>query len=157
VRIDAAFRAFYLAEAPSVFRTVYLLCRDRSVAEDATQEAFARALERWSRLQGQPWVGGWVTQTALNVARRSLRYRPPPEAPPKPEVDTDLGVDLWREVAQLPLRQQQAIVLYYREDWPVEEIAQIMGCQAGTVRTHLARARAALRAQVEGEVHAEPW
>jgi RNA polymerase sigma factor (sigma-70 family) len=155
VTIDRAFASFYLSEAPSVFRTVYLLCRDPSVAEDATQEAFARALQRWGRLQGQPWVGGWVTQTALNVARRTLRHHPIAEASPPSPADPELGMDLWREVAQLPLRQQQAVILFYREDRPVEEIARIMGCQEGTVRTHLARARRALRAQVEGEIHAE--
>jgi len=75
VNADPAFRRLYEAEGPSVFQAVYLLCRDRAVAEDATQEAFARALERWGRLGDQAWVGGWVMSTALNVARRSLRRR----------------------------------------------------------------------------------
>jgi RNA polymerase sigma-70 factor (ECF subfamily) len=148
VSVDPEFRSLYEAEAPAVFRTVYLLCRDRSVAEDATQEAFARALARWARLRQQPWVAGWVTSTALNVARRGLRRRRAlPEPEPK-EQDVDAAVDLWRAVRALPLRQQQALVLRYRADMSMEEIGAVMECDPGTVRTHLARARETLRARM---------
>ena len=146
--VDPGFADFYRSDAPAVFQTVYLLCRDRSAAEDATQEGFARALERWGRLRGQPWVGGWVTSTALNAARRALRRRPPPAASPATEHDVDSTLDVWRAVRSLPLRQQQAVVLRYRADLSTEEIAASMGCDAGTVRTHLARAREAIRTRI---------
>jgi RNA polymerase sigma-70 factor (ECF subfamily) len=145
---DPAFRQLYEAEAPAVFQAVYLLCRDRGVAEDATQEAFARALERWGRLRDQAWVGGWVMSTALNVARRSLRRRRPQPEPSLDERDVDAAVDMWRAVRALPLRQQQAVVLRYRADLSMDEIGAAMGCDPGTVRTHLARAREALRARM---------
>jgi DNA-directed RNA polymerase specialized sigma24 family protein len=73
VRADSEFERLYETEVDSVFRTAFLLCRDREVAEDATQEAFARALERWSRPHGESWAGGWVMSTAINVCRRMLR------------------------------------------------------------------------------------
>jgi len=60
----------------------------------------------------------------------------------------DDAVDVWRAVRALPLRQQQAVVLRYRADLSTEEIAAAMGCDSGTVRTHLARAREALRARM---------
>jgi DNA-directed RNA polymerase specialized sigma24 family protein len=145
----SSFEQFYLSEARVVFESVYLTCRNRAAAEDATQEAFARAFERWDRLRDQTWVGGWVMTTALNVARRSLRSRgggPLPRESPNPEE----GVDLWSVVSRLPRRQQEAVVLYYRIDLPVAEIAQILRCSEGTVRTHLARARPALRSLLEG-------
>jgi RNA polymerase sigma-70 factor (ECF subfamily) len=150
VRADSEFQELYRSERQAVFSTVYLLCRDRALAEDATQEAFARALERWGRLRGRPWVGGWVTSTALNVARRALRYRPGP-GPPEQEADPDTSIGLWMEVGGLPLRQQQAVVLHYRLDLPVEDVAGLMDLSPGTVRTHLARARHALRKSLEGE------
>ena len=127
-----------------MFSAVFLLCRNRALAEDATQEAFARAFERWARLAPVPWAGAWVTTTALNVARRSLRRRvlPLPRSWSSP---TDDAVDLWDSVARLPRRQQEAVILHYRLGTPIDEIAEVMGCQAGTVRTHLARARQALR------------
>ena len=150
MNVDPAFQRLYEEEAGAVFRTVYLVCRDPSVAEEATQEAFARALERWPRLRDRPWVGGWVTTTALNVARRTMRRGRPSQPADATGHDIDESLDLWRAVRQLSLRQQQAVVLRYRLDFTVEDAAAAMGCDAGTVRTHLARAREALRARMGG-------
>jgi RNA polymerase sigma-70 factor, ECF subfamily len=75
MRADDRFRQLYEAEFGQVFRTVFLACRDEDLANEATQEAFVRALERWDRLADAPWVGGWITITALNVVRRRLRRR----------------------------------------------------------------------------------
>lgn len=149
MKTDSAFERFYTNEAKAVFTAVYLMCRDRQLAEDATQEAFARAFERWDRLERQPWAAGWVMTTALNVARRSLRRRrawPMAQDAQNPEE----AVDLWTVVRRLPRRQQEAVVLYYRMGVPVQEIAQILACKEGTVRTHLTRAREALRVMLEG-------
>jgi RNA polymerase sigma factor (sigma-70 family) len=147
---DADFERLYKTESEAVFHTVFLLCGDRALAQDATQEAFARAFERWGRLRDRPWVGGWVTSTAVNAARRSLRRRPVPLAAKQGELDLDEALDLWRSVRSLPLRQQQAVILRYRLDLPVEQVAGAMGCDAGTVRNHLAKARSRLRAEIGG-------
>jgi RNA polymerase sigma-70 factor (ECF subfamily) len=150
VRIDLDFEELYLREHGSVFRTVLALSGDRSVSEDATQEAFARALERWRRLRDRPWVAGWVTATALNAARRAMRRsRPAPESTPRDE-DLDRAADIWRLVRSLPRRQQEAVVLRYVADLPVAGVAAAMGCAEGTAKAHLARARAALRIELEG-------
>jgi RNA polymerase sigma-70 factor (ECF subfamily) len=147
---DADFERLYETESARVFHTVFLLCGDRDLAQDSTQEAFARAFERWPRLRDRPWVGGWVTSTAVNAARRSLRRRQVRSGPKPDEGDIDEAVDLWRLVRSLPLRQQQAVILRYRLDLPVEQVAAAMACDAGTVRNHLARARSKLRAQMGG-------
>ena len=150
MRVDRGFAEFYEREFAAVFRPVVALCRDRAVAEDATQEAFARALERWRRLRDRPWAAGWVTTTALNAARRSLRRRTPPDHVGIDGGDLEGGWDLWRAVARLPARQQEAVVLHYVLDLSVSETAQVMRCGDGTVKTHLSRARAALRVALEG-------
>jgi RNA polymerase sigma factor (sigma-70 family) len=150
VTADPGFERFYEMEAQSVFRAVYLLCRDRILAEDATQEAFARALQRWERLASQPWAGGWVTTTALNVARRGMRRRRLLRSVPRDNPDLEETIDLWTQVKELSRRQQEAVVLHYRMGFSVEEVAQVMGCSDGTVRTHLTRAREVLRAALKG-------
>ena len=144
MKVDEGFRAMYEREFPSVYRAASMLCGDPSLAEDATQEAFARALARWRRLSRQPWVAGWVTTTALNVARRQMRSRP--ALPPQPaEVpDREAELDLLTGIRALPSRQQEAIALFYLVDLTVVEAAAVMGCDVGTVKTHLARARATL-------------
>jgi len=151
--VDPAFLGLYEREFGSVFRTVFLLCGNRHLAEEATQEAFVRALERWKRLRDQPWAGGWVTTTAMNVARRALRRRAEPstsgaaaDAP-----DAEAAMDLWRSVAALPLRQQQALVLHYRLGLSTAEAAAAMHCAEGTVRGYLTRARETLRDRLQEE------
>jgi len=150
VRIDRGFEELYRREHGAVFRAVHALFLDRSVAEEATQEAFARALERWRRLRDQPWVAGWVTVTALNAARRSMRRSRIATAPEGPDDDPDRAMDLWRAVRALPRRQQEAVVLRYVADFPLREVASAMGCAEGTAKAHLARARETLRSLLEG-------
>jgi RNA polymerase sigma-70 factor (ECF subfamily) len=146
VKVHREFRAMYEREFPAVFRAVRLFCGDAVVAEDATQEAFARALARWKRIGSRPWAAGWVTTTALNVARRSLRRRPTPTVPPEvsPDPDRDEELDLIDAIRRLPSRQQEAVALHYLLDLPIADAAAAMGCDPGTVKTHLARARTTL-------------
>ena len=146
MKVDPGFQALYEREFPAVYRAAFLLCGDRQLAEDATQEAFARALVRWRRLGREPWAAGWVTTTALNVARRQLRRGPPASIGSDVPVEgaRDEALDLRAAVRALPPRQQEAVALHYLLDMPVADTAAAMGCNEGTVKSHLARARATL-------------
>jgi RNA polymerase sigma factor (sigma-70 family) len=147
---ESSFRVLYEAEAEQVFRTVLLLCRDEELARDATQEAFARLLERWHRLQGEPWLGGWVMTSALNIARRSLRRPRSIEAGASQQTGIE-DVELWDVVRELPAKQRAAVVLRYRIGLDTVLIAEAMGLREGTVRTHLARARHTLKERLSAE------
>lgn len=151
MNVDPGFQALYGREFPAVYRAAFLLCGDRQVAEDATQEAFARALVRWRRLGREPWAAGWVTTTALNLVRRQLRTRS------SPSIGSDAAtrgsaediLDLRAAVRSLAPRQQEAVALHYLLDMSVADTAAAMGCDEGTVKSHLARARAALHERLK--------
>jgi RNA polymerase sigma factor (sigma-70 family) len=149
VKVDPQFVELYEREHKRVFQVTFALCRDRGLAEDATQEAFARALERWARLRDRPWVGGWVMSTALNAARRMLRRRPYAFSVPSANPDYESATELWDVVRRLPRRQREAVVLRYVVDLNLSEIAATMGCRKGTVKAHLSSARQALREWLE--------
>lgn len=147
------FEDFYAAEYERVFSSAYAFCRDREAALDATQEAFARAFARWRRLDKEEWAGAWVTTTALNLLRRSLKRdrrsaSPTQDAPATPTATIDL-VEVLRT---LPTRQRQAATLFYVADLPVTVVARSMGLSEGAVKSHLSRARDALRKRM-GEDH----
>jgi RNA polymerase sigma factor (sigma-70 family) len=150
VKVDPQFVELYEREHERVFQVTFALCRDRPLAEDATQEAFARALERWTLLRDRPWAGGWVMSTALNAARRMLRRRPYGFSMPSANPDSESATELWEIVRRLPRRQREAVVLRYVLDLNLSEIAAAMGCREGTVKAHLFSARHALRDELEG-------
>ncbi len=145
--LDEEFEALYRDGYQSIYRAVFALCGDRAAAEDATQEAFARALERWKRLAGEPWVELWIAKTALNLGRRTFRRpkRARHDPPPGPERDLEAAFDLHRAIRGLPRKQREATIYYYVLDFPVPEVARAMGCSEGSVKTHLSRAREGLR------------
>jgi len=150
VSVDPGFRELYEREFASVFRAAFLLCGHRQTAEDASQEAFAKALARWRRLAGQPWAAGWVMTTAMNAARRSMRRRPvlPDEVDPA-SADPDEELDLRDAIRSRPPRQQEAVALHYLLDLSVADTAAAMGVGEGSVKTQLARARSHLAARLE--------
>ena len=67
----ANFDGFCKSEYASVYRAAFAFTGDKDAALDATQEAFSRAFARWARLSREPWAGGWVMTTALNLCRGS--------------------------------------------------------------------------------------
>jgi RNA polymerase sigma-70 factor (ECF subfamily) len=144
------FEDFYAAEYERVFSSAYAFCRDREQALDATQEAFARAFARWRRLDQEEWAGAWVTTTALNVLRRGFR-RDRRTALPTEEVQPPGSADLIDALRTLPGRQRQAATLFYVADLPVVVVARSMGVSEGTVKSHLSRARDALRKRLGEE------
>lgn len=147
-----SFDGFYLREYRNVYAIALALTRDRTEAEDVTQEAFTAAYRSWDKITNP---SGWIRVTVtrrimslwrrLSVARRAAPRLGTDELDEIPE-DT---IDFWSEVTRLPLRQAQAIALYYLEDRPTDEIASLLGCEPSTVRIHLSKGRKALAARLE--------
>lgn len=145
------FDDFYRSEYRSVFGAAYLGTGDRDAAFDVTQEAFKRAFVRWGRLQNEPWVGGWVMRTALNLCKRHAKQvqRQTPVADPdlqQPSVRPSAErADVVAALRRLPERQRHVTILFYWGDLPLPAIADLMGIAEGTVKAHLAQARKSLR------------
>jgi RNA polymerase sigma-70 factor (ECF subfamily) len=116
-------------------------------AQDAVQEAFARAWERAVRGGDFTHLSGWVVTVALNVVRGGRR-RAGIEAKSRGHVawtvdqlDVETLVDLDHAVRTLPGRQRDVVVLYYLLDLDVATVAELLGVSPGTVKTALSRAR----------------
>ena len=139
---DEAFEMFFLAEHGSVLRTVQLILGDRQSAEDATQEAFYRLLVHWKKISQYERPGAWVRRVAIRIATRARGRRRTDEVEPsRPDVESAGRVDLQRALRALSPAQRAAVVLFYYEDHPVGEVASLMACSEGAVKTHLHRAR----------------
>ncbi len=161
---EGMLREFVQTEYPGLVGAVALLSGSRAAAEDAVQEALARAWERSNRGQAVQNLAAWVTTVSLNLARSALRrLRAERRARtrlaggasvgPSTAVTPDL-VDLERAIRGLPRRQREATVLRYYLDLDVVEVAEVMGAPEGTVKSLLHRARRSMAA-VLGERDAE--
>jgi RNA polymerase sigma factor (sigma-70 family) len=149
---EQVFRSAY----PSVLRTAYLVLRDRGRAEEVTQDAFLRLYERWGKAVSYEhptaWVRKVVVRDAIRRAERERRQTVVAVVPEGGTRDAVPDVDLLNAVAALPPRQRAVVALYYLEDRPVEEVADLMEISESTVKQHLFQARGRLSEALVGGV-----
>ena len=154
-----SFDDWFRAEHPRVLSAVLIVCAgDVAKAEDATNDAFVTAYEKWNDVAAMDSPRAWVTKVAINRAKRSF-VRRRTHMPLTNDDSTLLGVDddaaadheLWAAVARLSVRQRAAVVLRYVEDLPQAAIADALDIAPGTVAATLSHARRNLRIELEGE------
>jgi RNA polymerase sigma-70 factor (sigma-E family) len=146
--------AFVEGSWARLLRTAYLLVQDWAAAEDLTQAALVKAWLAWSRLDNDPeaYVRKIIVTTHVSWWRRRWRRREmttgqPPERPnAASETDTvDERDAVWRALGRLSSGQRAVVVLRYFEDMTEAQVANILGCSAGTVKSQTSRALARLR------------
>jgi RNA polymerase sigma factor (sigma-70 family) len=154
----ASLEELYVRHAPDARRLAYLMTGDRALAEDLTQEAFARMVGRLAHLRDREAFGAYLRQTVVNLCRMQFRrtrvertyiqrlQRSTIEASPEP--GGGVLEDLWTAIRRLPDRQRMAVVLCYYEDLSEEQAAEILRCRPGTYRSLLSRARSSLRSEM---------
>ena len=153
------FETVVRAYAADVFRYLYWLCRDRSVAEDLSQETFARAWAAWESQRDPKALKAWLFTIARNEHAR-LYERKPIDVDPEVELDTlvsqaasdpALGIDVRRAFARLPEAYREPLLLQVLGGLTSAEIAATMQSSEDAVNMRLSRARKALRTLLEGD------
>lgn len=161
-----AFAGLVRAYQGRLFGLALMILRERGAAEEVTQDAFVRAFTHLDlydeRRPFYPWVATIAVRLAQNrlVARGRLARREGTslDAAPEPGVDgrgaaaiieDERRRALWSEVAALPSGERTSVVLFYRDDMPVGDIARTLGVTAGTIKTLLFRARRRLRERLQ--------
>lgn len=154
IRGAESFQGFYRREIRKVTALAYALSGSATAAEDIAQESMLAAYRRWDEVGRLENPGAWIRRVIANqsvsvIRRRVVEakglYRLAQQG--QEAVDPDLPSDsewVWVQVRRLPRRQAQAVTLYYLEHLTMPEIAEILGCSAETVSTHLRRGRATL-------------
>jgi RNA polymerase sigma-70 factor, ECF subfamily len=152
----------YQASYRRLVAQAYGVAGDRVEAEDAVQEAFARAVAAGQRFHRVDNPEAWLRTVAMNVLRRRwrrahlFRALSPRLATPSdvPGLSED-HVALMEALRALPFDQRQTVALFYLADLSVQEVADALGVAEGTVKSRLGRARTALAGllQTEGADH----
>ena len=145
-----AFALFYKNNSAPVFRALLAGSLNRTMAEDATAEAFARALLHWHKVATHPNPRAWVLRVAWNYYKSSWRtwegrWVTGQAEPTPPASDLRVDPDLVAAIRRLPQGQREVLVMVAFGELTPKEIAKVLGKAVGTVRSQLSRARAALR------------
>jgi RNA polymerase sigma factor (sigma-70 family) len=143
----------YAASYRRLVFQLYAVTGDLGEAQEAVQEAFVRALCVPGRLARLTNPESWLRRVAVNVARSRHRRRRLLDAllrrsaapPAVPELSPD-HVFLMAALRGLPIGQRHALALHYLADLPIDEVARTLDVSVGTVKSRLARGRAALAA-----------
>ncbi|MFJ6081808.1 SigE family RNA polymerase sigma factor [Streptomyces sp. NPDC092369] len=150
------FREFVENRSPALLRTAVLLCGgDRHAGEDLLQNALVKAAGRWQRIdEPEAYVRRilyrqQVSRWRLKWGRSEVSVAEPPEGGERAAGDSaaaaELRVVMRTALGRLTARQRTVLVLRYFEDLPEADVARLLGCSVGTVRSTTHRSLARLR------------
>ena len=156
-RHDAAFEQVAERYEAKVYRLCLALLRNPAIAQDVAQESLIRVWKALPGYNASAALSTWIYAITRNRCLTALQGGVQPlslsdevieaeaEAVAAMPDDRDTVSTLRRLVAELPEVQRQAITLFYFEERQVAEVADMLACPEGTIKTHLFRARAALQ------------
>jgi RNA polymerase sigma-70 factor (sigma-E family) len=147
--------SFVAARWQGLVRFGFMLTGDRAAGEDLVQEALLRCLSSWGRLDPQG-VEGYVRKVMSRLAWKAHRHplrmtssagRAEPTTADIADTSSEQS-DLRRALSGLPRQQRVVLVLRYWQDLSEAEIAELLGCRQGTVKSRASRAYAQLREEL---------
>jgi RNA polymerase sigma-70 factor (sigma-E family) len=158
VMID--FDEFVAAHVDELIRTAYLIVWDKAEAEDLVQECLLKVARRWPRIRRMEQPRAYARRILVNLAldgarhrarRRSELERDAPATPiavdPLPAIAT--RTDLLDALGQLSARQRAVLVLRFFNDLTEAQVAEVLGCSPGTVKSSASRGLARLRESLQ--------
>lgn len=144
-------------------RTVYSMTRDKDVSEDIVQEAFVACYTSIAGLKNPEYFKTWfyriLTRTTWRYMKKKRELIPVKEVFGRSEISNDkLPLDnleekefsklIYKEIQKLKPKLQTTLILYYYNEFSVKEIAEIMSCLEGTVKSRLYTGRRRLKANL---------
>ena len=148
------------AEQESLRRFLLSLCNDAALADDIAQDALVNAYVASASFRGAARFSTWLFRIAYNCFIDRMRGRrlqtapldsPAARAVPGPAAADGRfrHEDLHRAIGMLPDKERAALLLFYMEDKPVKEVAEILEMPAGSVRAYLTRGRQHVKEYLE--------
>jgi RNA polymerase sigma factor (sigma-70 family) len=149
-RPEASFDDFFRGAWSSAHRLASLVLQDAALGEEIAQEAFTQVYAAWDRIEDpQSYLRAAVVNRCRNMRRHAGVERSKLPLLAMSETAELAADELADAVAALPFRQRAVIVLRYHVGLPEAEIASILGCRPGTVKSLASRALARLSKAVE--------
>ncbi len=153
-----------------LFNVMYGMTGDYHDALDLTEETFIKALKAYPHFRGDSDVFTWLYRIAVNTLKKQHRKRarraelwqehleadPPATSEPssgdRAIIEEERSQVVRQAISQLPEVFREAITLRYIDEMSYEEVAEAAGCNMGTVKSRIARAKSMLAEILEGRV-----
>ena len=146
------FVEFAEVASPRLRRTAFLLCGDWHTAEDLVQSALAKVFVSWRKIRRHDAAHSYATRTLMNCFLADRRRKRPVEVLTDQIPDQAVAASapetrmvLLKALATLPPKARAVVVLRYWSDLSVDEVAAVLGCSPGNVRSQSTRALSKLR------------
>src|SRR5215469_233474 len=153
--LDERFTAFVRSRGEYHLRMATLLTGNPDAAQDLVQTSLLKLYRAWSRIDTSSEPDAYLQRIIVNTRRSwwRARWRQETPVPEVPEVAAGedaadrhaVGALVRQALGRLPRQQRAVLVLRYLEDLPEAEVAALLGCSTGTVKTHAHRGLRALR------------
>ena len=157
--IEIVFERLMAEHGEALARLAYTYIKDRSRVEDIIQDVFLRAFRSYSGFRGEADIKTWLYRITINRCKDELRswsfrklfytdevmdWRMDRGTEPTPElklITKHENQQLGEAILQLPIKLREVIILFYYQDFSVEQIAKMLGITQNTVKTRLFRGR----------------
>lgn len=159
-----AFEMLYDMHKASIFRTALAITGDRLAAEEILQETFLRAFKHIKNVREGVSLSPWLYRISVNLAYDwTAQHRrwpaalegiieqlvaPAAESPEQTVEERELYELVYEAISKLEYKQRATLVLFYLHEFSLAEIAEIMECPLGTVKSRLHHARESLRREL---------
>jgi RNA polymerase sigma-70 factor (ECF subfamily) len=159
-----AFEQLYEMHRAAIHRTARLITGDHATAEEILQETFLRAFKHIDKFHEGVSMAPWLYRVAVNLAYDATTSRrrwmtaityivdwlvtPVLESPENQVEEQELQAVVQAAISRLDFKQRAVLVLYYFQEFGLAEIADIMDCPVGTVKSRLYHARENLRREL---------
>lgn len=159
-----AFEKIFEEYQLKAIRTAYLITNHKALAEDIAQETFVQCFVHKNSLkdpaQFKPWFFKILTRITWRACKKEKKVTPVEEIYEEANLEEDNTVEkiflqreqaemILSEIHKLGMKQKMTVLLYYYNEFSVSEIAEIMDCFEGTVKSRLHSARKRLKKRLE--------
>ena len=144
-----------------LFRTCYLILKDKGDAEDVVQESLVRVFKNIKYFREDSQLYTWIYQIALNLSRDILRKRVDllsleDDWVGEEDIYMDIGKTIDKEILEKELKDlnpiyNEVLVLFYLSGFSIKEISEILETSQGTIKSRLSRGRKILKMRLEKE------
>lgn len=151
-----AFQTLIHEEKEKLYRMAYIYMKNEEDALEVFQETVYKALKSISTLKNDHYFSTWLTKILMNTAIEVLRKKKKVILMDHDTIESfeydlpEIGIDLLEALNQIDHKYKTVLLLRFYQDYTIKQIAEVLNCPEGTVKTNIRRGLASLKQKMKG-------